>query len=76
MKYIDAYKLKKLLANRYEEITVPILTDKVLDWLKSLPQKACRQEKFYLSQTTKDMKIGYNIKDLHSLWVDLTNLSD
>ena len=26
-KYIDADKLRKLLANRYEEITVPILTD-------------------------------------------------
>ena len=27
MKYIDAEKLRKLLANRYEEITVPVLTD-------------------------------------------------
>lgn len=27
MKYIDADKLRKLLANRYEEITVPVLTD-------------------------------------------------
>jgi hypothetical protein len=26
-KYIDAEKLRKLLANRYEEITVPVLTD-------------------------------------------------
>lgn len=26
-KYIDADKLRKLLANRYEEITVPVLTD-------------------------------------------------
>lgn len=27
MKYIDAEKLRKLLTNRYEEITVPVLTD-------------------------------------------------
>jgi len=27
MKYIDADKLRKLLANRYKEITVPVLTD-------------------------------------------------
>ena len=27
IKYIDAEKLRKLLANRYEEITVPVLTD-------------------------------------------------
>ena len=26
-KYIDAEKLRKLLTNRYEEITVPVLTD-------------------------------------------------
>ena len=26
-KYINAEKLRKLLANRYEEITVPVLTD-------------------------------------------------
>lgn len=26
-KYIDAEKLRKLLANRYEEITVPVITD-------------------------------------------------
>ena len=27
MKYIDAEKLRKFLTNRYEEITVPVLTD-------------------------------------------------
>ena len=27
MKYIDAEKLRKLLTNRYEEITLPVLTD-------------------------------------------------
>ena len=27
MKYIDAEKLRKLLTNCYEEITVPVLTD-------------------------------------------------
>lgn len=27
MKYINAEKLRKLLTNRYEEITVPVLTD-------------------------------------------------
>jgi len=77
MKYIDAEKLRKLLANRYEEITVSILTDEgglesfyrrseihnILKIVDSLQQEQTEVDLEKFTEKMNDWKARYNHPD-------------